>query len=219
MTTIRSCLPRHGRHCSTATPRASISRPDGAPSGRTGGLEERLLDLAQRDDLDVHPLNRRHPGALPLRGHEPVRPVGVPAPERGEAGRVDGPLGCLALHGDRIPAPPEEDEVDLVVGLVSRRNSSRMSLAQYASIHSWKSPSGSVGARKKGGGPPRSIRCSRSARPKAARSRTTRGARKTTAFRPAKVSLKRAEAPSVDEPVARTRSLGSGLSGGSAGRR
>ena len=36
----------------------------------------------------------------------------------------------------------------------SRRNSSWISLAQYASIHSWKSRSGTVRARKKGGRPP-----------------------------------------------------------------
>src|SRR5262245_7724814 len=87
----------------------------------------------------------------------------------------------------------------------SRRKSSNTSLAQKASSHSWKSASGSSSARKNGGSPPRSSRCSRSGRSKSTRSAAESGVSQISSFRPARASRKRAEAPSVEEPVARTR--------------
>src|SRR5712692_5866080 len=90
----------------------------------------------------------------------------------------------------------------------SRRNSSRMSLAQYASTHSWKSRSGGSAARKKGGRPPCSSRCGRSSWPKSTRSASVIGVSQTSALRPVRVSRNRAEAPRVEEPVARMRVVG-----------
>ena len=51
--------------------------------------------------------------------------------------------------------------------------------------------------------PPRNMRWSRSGRPKAIKSRKIIGGRNTSAFRPARVSRKRLEAPKVEDPVAR----------------
>src|SRR5438874_27599 len=69
-----------------------------------------------------------------------------------------------------------------------------MSLAQYASTHSWNSRSGSRSARKNGGKPPRSNRWARSGRPKSAASAAIIGVSHTSSFRPANVSRKRAAA-------------------------
>jgi len=84
-----------------------------------GSGQEHALDLAQRDHLDIHPASGRRPGALSFRNHQPVGSLWVPTPERGEVGRVEGSLGPLVLNGDGMPASPQQDEIDLVVGFVA----------------------------------------------------------------------------------------------------
>ena len=82
----------------------------------------------------------------------------------------------------------------------SRRNSSRTSFAQYASIHSWKSRSGSAQpGRTAEGRPAGADGGGRSGRSRPGR-RSVIGVSHTSAFRPASVSRKRADAPSVEEP-------------------